>query len=304
MIEPFRAPFSAIETTLDRAFKRQYARAMRKVSPSFFAVGFLLYAILPAIAKADILAGSTACLVKPKQVVQLGSSVFGVLAELRVDRSDVVTKGEIIGKLDTSVQEAQLRLNQFQAQSTSALRAAQADLAFNQLELKIRLKLAKNEWSRVDAVEAARTKVAEDKIAIEKAKDQQKIAQLEVARSQAQYNLRLIRSPLNGVVTDVKLEPGEFIYETTPIVTLAQLDPLMVDLVLPGKRYGSVKVGEAVKLRLLAPVDRTVQSRIDVIDPVIDPASDTFRVRLILHNPGNKIPAGIRCVASLPDAPQ
>ena len=251
-----------------------------------------------------MLADSTACLVKPKQVVQLGSSVFGVLAELRVGRADVVTKGQIVGKLDTSVEEAQLALNQFQAKSTSALRAAQTDLEFNQRELERQVSLAKNMWSRIDAVDQARTKVAEDEIAIEKANDEQKIAQLEASRSLAQYNLKLIRSPLNGVVSDVKLEPGEFIYEATPIVTLAQLDPLTVDLVLPSKLYGSLKAGEAVDLRLLAPVDKTVHSTIDVIDPLIDPASDTFRVRLTLENPGNTIPAGIRCVASLPGASQ
>jgi hypothetical protein len=32
-----------------------------------------------------------------------------------------------------------------------------------------------------------------------------------------------------------------------------------------------------------------------VIDPVIDAASNTFGVRLILPNPGNRIPAGVRC---------
>ncbi len=277
---------------------------MRQANPSFLSICVLLYLTLPAIANAELLADSTACLVKPKQVVQLGSSVFGVLAELRVGRADVVTKGQIIGKLDTSVEEAQLALNKFQAQSTSALRAAQTDLAFNQRELERQVGLAKNMWSRIDAVDGARTKVAEDEIAIEKAKDEQNIAQLETARSLAQYNLRLIRSPLNGVVSDVKLEPGEFIYETTPIVTLAQLDPLTVDLVLPNKLYGSVKIGEAVELHLLEPVDKVVNSTIDVIDPLIDPASDTFRVRLTLRNPGNKIPAGIRCVASLAGASQ
>ena len=77
---------------------------MRQANPSFLSICVLLYLTLPAIANAELLADSTACLVKPKQVVQLGSSVFGVLAELRVGRADVVTKGQIIGKLDTSVE--------------------------------------------------------------------------------------------------------------------------------------------------------------------------------------------------------
>ncbi len=33
------------------------------------------------------------------------------------------------------------------------------------------------------------------------------------------------------------------------------------------------------------------------VDPLIDPASGTFRVQLVMTNPGNRIPAGLRCSA-------
>jgi RND family efflux transporter MFP subunit len=276
---------------------------VQRLKFSALLIGFLLPVVLVGSAAAEVLADTSTCLVKPKQVVQLGSTVFGVLAELRVDRSDVVSKGEIIGKLDTSVEEAQVALDKFRAKNATALRSAQADLSWNQRELDRRQKLANNMWSKINDVDEARTKVEQDQIAIDKAEDDQKIAVLEAARSQAQYDLKLIRSPLNGVVTEVKLLPGEFISETTPIVTLAQVDPLTVDLVLPSKRYGSLKVGDMVELRLAPPVAKIVQSRIEVVDPVIDAASDTFRVRLALDNPNNAIPAGIRCIANLSDAP-
>jgi len=103
------------------------------------------------------------------------------------------------------------------------------------------------------------------------------------------------------VITDIKLSPGEFIYETTPIMTIAQVDPLMVDLVVPADRYRAVKVGMIGEVHLNPPMDETLPARVDAIDPVIDAASDTFRVRLLLPNPGNAIPAGIRCSVALPD---
>jgi multidrug efflux pump subunit AcrA (membrane-fusion protein) len=102
------------------------------------------------------------------------------------------------------------------------------------------------------------------------------------------------------VVTDIKLLPGEYIYESTPIMTIAQVDPLSVELVLPAEKYRLLKPGDLAELHLLQPMDRTVQARIEVVDPLIDPASDTFRVRLALPNPGNEIPAGVRCMAKLP----
>lgn len=295
---------SLAQTTLDCGSDPQYVAGMQKFKRCLMAFCLGLPAVMPGRAGAEVLADTTACLVKPKQVVQLGSSVLGVLAELNVDRAAVVTKGEIVGKLDTSIEEAQVALDNFRVKSTSAQRAAKADLDWNQRELDRRQKLANNMWSKANDVDEARTKVAQDEIALDKSDDDSKIALLEAARSQAQYNIKLIRSPLDGIVTEVKLRPGEFINETTPILTLAQIDPLIVDLVLPSDRYGKVKVGDAVDLHLAAPVNKVVQSRIDVIDPVIDAASDTFRVQLALANPGNVIPAGIRCVANLPEPSQ
>jgi multidrug efflux pump subunit AcrA (membrane-fusion protein) len=56
------------------------------------------------------------------------------------------------------------------------------------------------------------------------------------------------------------------------------------------------------EVHLNQPIDQTLPARVDAIDPVVDPGSDTFRVRLLLPNPGNAIPAGIRCSVVLPDA--
>jgi multidrug efflux pump subunit AcrA (membrane-fusion protein) len=55
------------------------------------------------------------------------------------------------------------------------------------------------------------------------------------------------------------------------------------------------------EVHLNPPMDETLPARVDAVDPVIDAASDTFRIRLLLPNPGNTIPAGIRCSVTLPD---
>jgi multidrug efflux pump subunit AcrA (membrane-fusion protein) len=76
----------------------------------------------------------------------------------------------------------------------------------------------------------------------------------------------------------------------------------MIDLVVPADRYHAVKTGMTGEVHLSQPVDASFPARVDAIDPIIDAASDTFRVRLLLPNPGNVIPAGIRCSVTLPDA--
>ena len=242
------------------------------------------------------------CMVKPKQVIELGSAVFGVWDKLMVDWSDAVKEGQIVGKLNTSVEESQLALDRFRASNTTQVEAAQIDLGWNKRELERRQKLAGNMFAKINDIDESLTKVEQDKIAIEKAKADLKTAELEAARSEAQYNLKLLRSPVNGVVSEIKLHPGEFIYETTPIMTIAQVDPLSVDLVMPASRYRAVRSGMAAEIHLLPPVAATIKVKVDRVDPIIDVASDTFRVRLLLPNPDYAVPAGVRCTARILDA--
>jgi RND family efflux transporter MFP subunit len=252
----------------------------------------------PWIVRAEetsILVDDQNCLVKPKQVIQLGSPVFGVLSKVFVDRADTVAAGQVVAKLDTSVEEAQLALDRFRAANITQIEAARADLAWNERELARRKQLAGNMFSKANDIDEMTTKAEQDRIAIRKAESDQTTAALEAQRSARQLELKMIRSPVNGVVSEMKLSPGEFIYEQTPIMTIAQIDPLNVDVVLPANRYGVVRAGSVAQLRLEAPVKLTLPATVDAVDPIIDAASDTFRIRLALPNPGNAIPAGIRC---------
>jgi RND family efflux transporter MFP subunit len=241
----------------------------------------------------------TQCAVRPRQVIQLGSPVFSVLSDIYVDRSSRVKKGDVVARLNSTVEEAQLALDRFRAFSTTAIDTAKSELAYDQRELNRRQQLAGNMFSKANEIDEMTTKADQVRIAIRKAEDDQRLAALEADRSQRQLELRLIRSPTDGVVTDVKLRPGEYVYETTPIVTIIQIDPLKVDLVVPAEYYGTLKVGMTAQVGLLAPLNVVRSAEIDAIDPQIDVASDTFRIRLNMSNPDGAIPAGIRCVAKL-----
>ncbi len=98
-----------------------------------------------------------------------------------------------------------------------------ADLEWNERELARRQQLAGNMFSKANDIDEYVTKVEQDRIAIRKAETDVQIAVQEAARAEAQLNLKILKSPMDGVVTDIKLSPGEFIYEQTPIMTIAQV---------------------------------------------------------------------------------
>jgi multidrug efflux pump subunit AcrA (membrane-fusion protein) len=82
-------------------------------------------------AQADQLVSTTFdCLIEPHQVVKLASCMVGVVAELHVDRGDVVSKAQLLGKLEDGVEEANLALAKARARNEYAIKSIQARFEF------------------------------------------------------------------------------------------------------------------------------------------------------------------------------
>lgn len=257
----------------------------------------------PALTAFAILMTSTAavaadqsfdCVIDPSEVVKLGSPITGVLAEVMVNRGDVVTLGQPVARLESSIEASTVRLNRFRAESTAKVDAQ-----------KERLKLARSRVERTGNVRGfvvtqdkfeelhAEAAVAEQDLLREQ-QDRQ-LSQLELERSQATLDQRTIRSTIDGIVTEKKLSAGEFVNQEGYIVTLSRLDPLHVEVFLPVIYYKQVHVGMAGNVHPAPPLDNVYTATISVVDHVFDPASGTFGVRLTLPNPGNALPGGQRC---------
>lgn len=117
---------------------------------------------------------------------------------------------------------------------------------------------------------------------------------LELQRAMAGLGPRTIRSPSTGVVVKRFLSPGEFAGEA-PLLRLAQLDPLRVEVFAPVSLLGQINVGMSAQVLPEAPLRGAYAARAAVVDRVVDAASGTFGVRVELPNPGNRIPAGLKC---------
>ena len=262
-----------------------------------------LLTLLPHLAAAEALDGVT-CLLKPHEVVQLGSPVAGLLVAETVDRGDAVHAGQVVASLESSVEVATLALDRVKALNDAAILAEQEELALNQRNVSRKQSLAQSQIVNANSMDELQTKVRQSELKIREATTEQHIAQLTAARSAAQLALKQVHASVDGVVIERKLSAGEYVYEQTPIMTIAQIDPLNVELVLPAERYGSIHIGDRAQVRPAQPVGGSFPAQVVVVDPVIDAASNTFGVRLLLPNPETRIPAGIRCGVTWQPAPQ
>jgi RND family efflux transporter MFP subunit len=235
------------------------------------------------------------CVIEPQQVVKLASPVVGVIAQLDVDRGDLVRQGQVVGKLEDGVETATLALARARATNEFPVKSAEARLQFLRRKLERANELHTKEIGSLATLEEAQAeaKVAEQQL--NEARLAREIARLEVIHAEEVVKQRTLRSPINGVVVERLLVPGEYRNEQSPVLTLAQIDPLHVEVFVPTALYGQIRNGTKAEIHPESPVGGVYFATVTVADRVLDAASGTFGVRLILPNPELRVPAGIRC---------
>lgn len=240
------------------------------------------------------------CVIEPSRQVDLSSAVTGILESIEVDRGDTVTEGQLLARLNSGVERASAEL---------ARQRAESDLEItSQLE---RMELAERSRKRVDTLRSSdmisemeqdetQTTARLAKLDFDTAKEAQTIAQLEYDRALEILKLREIVSPLNGYVVDRYKTVGEYV-EEQPILTLAQVNPLHVEVIAPVDMYRQVSTGMTARIFPEEPIGGELEAVVKTVDPVVDAASGTFRIRLELDNSDNNIPAGIACAVAFPE---
>ena len=236
------------------------------------------------------------CLIEPDQIAEVGSQVIGLVERLHVDRGATVAAGQPLLKLRADVELATVSAAQTRAHIDADVMAATASLALSQQKVRRAEALVAQGFVSDQAVEQARgeAEVAHQKL--RQVRGQQRISEQEQRVAAAQLQMRTVRSPFAGVVVERYVNTGERV-EDRPLMRIAVIDPLRVELMVPTARYGQVATGDKITIRPELPGAEPVIATVSHIDQVLDAASNSFRVRLRLPNPRHRLPAGLRCKA-------
>jgi len=256
-----------------------------------------VFALSPTLA-ASVAAQSTQhefdCLVEPRWRVVVSAPESAVVATMLVDRGDRVEKGQLLATLESSVERATVAQARARAKSIADIRAREARLLYEtrrserSKELSLQGVISDIEQDERESVRL----VAEAEVAL--ARDNRRLAELDLKRAEALLERRTIRSPIDGVVVQRMLSPGEYA-DPLDLLVLAQIDPLLVEVFVPVAQLGNITDGMRGQVALEQPVGTVHTAAVTVVDPVVDAASGTFRVRLELPNPEGAIFAGLKC---------
>ncbi|MCP4745483.1 MAG: efflux RND transporter periplasmic adaptor subunit [Desulfobacteraceae bacterium] len=231
-------------------------------------------------------------LIEPFTVVDIGTPDEGIVSEVTVDRSSLVKKDQDLVMLESSVQRAAYEKAKAMASFDGEIELQRAHLAF--------VKRAYERIKNVSSVpghdkDEAKTEIKLANYRLRKAREKRKMAQLEFRKGKAVLAQRIIKSPIDGVIVDRFVSPGEYV-NNQPLLRVAQIDPLRIEVIVPAQMFGKITKGmQATIIPELAMFGEKLAT-VSLVDNFIDSASSTFGVRLELPNKNRKIPSGLKCL--------
>ena len=242
------------------------------------------------------------CSIEPRLRLKLAAPIDGVLEQLLVDRGAHVHKGDVVAKLNAEVDEATAALDKAVAENQAEVASWSARVEYLKLQQERASKLVATAAGTQERLDDANGNLQVAQSGLLNARERRSIASLNYERAIAIVKQKSISSPIDGIVFEHLLGPGEYAYhDRSPIIVIDQLDPLNVQVRPPVTYYGMIRPGMKATVRPEKPISGEHQAEVEVVDSVLDSQNNSFGVRLKLPNPEEKIPAGLRCLVEFPE---
>ena len=259
--------------------------------------------------------------VQPEREFPIKANVAGTLTEVRVDKGDVVTKGQPVAVISepglvfaqrqaqAELEEKQKRadpksspvLQEFDARISAG--TAQLDIAQRELA-RIKGLIEKNAASQTD-LDTASDRVKTVWTLVESARAQRGARQLELERElqvaksaldTANWNLeqQTLKSPIDGVLNrPLSVGTRVAINDTVMRVADVRPDKLVMRAAVDEEDVTKVRVGQVVRMTLYSYDDRTFEGKVARIYPQADPERRTFEIDVAIVDPDARLAPGM-----------
>ncbi len=195
--------------------------------------------------------------VEAVQGVLASSELAGTVVEIAFRSGKEVEPGDLLVRIDTSIEEAQLA-------------AAEADLELAELSLK-------------RAQELRETK-SNSQADLDSALARQKSAIAQVQNVEAMIAKKTVRAPFAGRLGIRRVNLGQFIGSGEPIVSIQSFKPIYVDFWMPQQNLARLSVGQTVKVIADTAPDSVQTGELTTISPEVDANTRNVRCRATFSN--------------------
>lgn len=255
-------------------------------------------AVLLTAAMAGVSAGQPSeAITKPSADLALTFVRPGRIAEMLVKEGDTIKPGQLLARQEDEAELIELRGLKAQADDTTRVRAAAAQLDSKKEDLK-RYEWAAGEGAATQfEVEHARLEVVIGELSLELAKFQHEQDQFKYEQTKAQVDRLRLLSTVTGRVETIIKRAGESPNAQENVMRVVSIDPLWVDAPVPLALGMRLKVGDPAQVIFTTLGREVLDGKVSFIAAVADAASGTITVRLEIANPKGR-PAGERCAVA------
>jgi RND family efflux transporter MFP subunit len=187
-------------------------------------------------------------------IVQVSPDVSALVTEVRVKNNQSVNKGDVLFVLDRPRFELALR----QAEALVAADAVALAQAKRENERNRNLK----DLATTEQVEEGQSKVDQLAAQLNSARVQRDLARLNLDRT-------TVRAPVDGVVTNVELQPGDYASAGRQVLALVDTDSIHVDGYFEETKLPSIRVGDRARVHIMG-VKAELSGTVEGIDAGIE----------------------------------
>jgi membrane fusion protein (multidrug efflux system) len=200
------------------------------------------------------------------ETVIMRPEIAGRVATIHFREGERVAKGDVLVKLDDSVQRAD------------------SDRA------RANLTLSKSKFERAEDL---RTKGFISSQAKDEAENNFRVAQSDAELTEAKLQKMTIKAPFSGTVGLRMVSVGDYVKEGQDIVNLEALDPLKVDFRVPEVFHTQVKDRQSLQITLDALPDKAYDGQVFAINPLIDANGRSIVIRAQVPNKDGRLRPGM-----------
>jgi HlyD family secretion protein len=246
---------------------------------------------------------------EPTNQVDVGVEVSGTIETVEVDFNDQVKEGQVLTRLDTSKLQAQV------LQAKAALTAARARVLRTRVDIRqTGIKLGQLQQARKASGGRIPSQVNMDvaEAALARAKADEAISLAEVSRTQAELEFNqtdlskaIIVSPINGIILNRRVEPGQTVaasLQTPVLFTIAEdLSHMKLHVAVDEADVGKVKEGQEAEFSVDAYPEQRFPARVAEVrfSPKTVEGVVTYETVLKVDNPKLILMPGMTATADI-----
>jgi membrane fusion protein (multidrug efflux system) len=215
----------------------------------------------------------------PNRRVEVRSQAEGVVATVVVADGQVVATGDPLVQLDPTKLAAEVRLREATLAAARA-RNVSARAGFERgHDLVDKGFIPKQEFVELKAMaQAAAAEVDEADAALALARELLSDAD--------------VRAPIPGIAGDTAVDPGDYVRNGDPLLTIVDTDPLEVEFQLPEEHLPKLAVGRIVAVRVPGYPGEAFSATVTFIDPEVKPETHAARLKARIPNPDRRLRPG------------